>query len=69
MSNKVGPVRVQVVDAKPKVGATQKALKAGPHGSVTHADGSSQASPNPHKPTDGGQGGMNGMKDVKDSMI
>jgi len=31
----------------------QQARKAGPHGKAHHADGSTQASPNKHKPTDG----------------
>jgi len=34
-------------------GRTQQALKAGPYGSVTHADGSKQSEKNPHKPTSG----------------
>ena len=35
-------------------GRTQKALQAGPHGSVKQSDGSTQASPNPHWRTSGG---------------
>jgi len=49
--NKMG--KTKVVDAKPTPGRVKKALKAGPHGSVKNADGSTQATPNPHKPTDG----------------
>jgi hypothetical protein len=52
----------KVADAKPIPGRVKKALVAGPHGKAIHTDGSSQASPNPHKPTDGGQkGGMKGL--------
>jgi hypothetical protein len=64
MSKKVGPVKVQVVDAKPKPGAAQRARKAGPHGYVIQADGSTQASPNPHKPTDGGNGSTPDLKGI-----
>jgi hypothetical protein len=35
--------REQVRDAKVVPGATQRALKAGPHGKVIHADGSKQS--------------------------
>jgi hypothetical protein len=45
--------KVEVQDAKVSPGKAQKALKAGPHGKVKHADGSTQASPNKHKRTDG----------------
>jgi hypothetical protein len=48
--------RVQVQEAKPKPAATQKALKAGPAGKQTNADGSKHSSPNPHGPTDVGNG-------------
>jgi hypothetical protein len=34
-------------------GRVQQARSDGPHGKVKNADGSSQASPNKHKPTDG----------------
>jgi hypothetical protein len=40
-------------DANAVSGAAKRALKAGPHGKAKHADGSTQASPNKHKPTDG----------------
>jgi hypothetical protein len=45
--------KVEIQDAKLSPGKTQRALKAGPHGKVHHADGSTQASPNKHKVTDG----------------
>jgi hypothetical protein len=38
---------------------TRRARKAGPHGKVKQADGSTQASPNKHKSTSGGNGGDN----------
>jgi hypothetical protein len=34
-------------------GRTQQARNTGPHGSVTHADGSKQSERNLHKPTTG----------------
>jgi hypothetical protein len=46
--------KVKVTDAKVVPGKAQKALKSGPHGKAIHADGSSQAGPNLHKPTSGG---------------
>jgi hypothetical protein len=46
--------KVKVTDAKVVPGKAQKALKAGPHGKAIHADGSSQAEANKHKPTSGG---------------
>jgi hypothetical protein len=46
--------KVKATDAKSVPGKAQIALKAGPHGKAIHADGSSQASPNLHKPTNGG---------------
>jgi hypothetical protein len=45
--------KVEVQDAKLSPGKAQRALKAGPHGKIRQADGSTQASPNKHKPTDG----------------
>jgi hypothetical protein len=42
------PVKVSAPDR------TWKALQAGPHGSVKQSDGSTQASPNPHRRTHGG---------------
>jgi hypothetical protein len=45
--------KVKVVDAKVVLGAAKKARNAGPHGKVHHSDGSTQASPNKHKVTDG----------------
>ena len=59
--------RNTVVDAKPKVGAAQKARKASHD--QTHADGTLRSSPRTHGKSDGGKGGMNGMKDVKNSTI
>ena len=47
--------RNQVQEAKPKPGATLKALKQGPHGSVTTANGKKDSAPNPHAPTSGGK--------------
>jgi hypothetical protein len=50
-----------VKDAQEVPGAAKKARTNGPHGSQIHADGSTQASPNRHKPTDGGKGGLKGL--------
>ena len=56
---KVAPAKPSpVLDAKPKPGATQKALKAGPHGKQKNSDGSLHFSSNPHKQTSGGNGGL-----------
>jgi hypothetical protein len=54
--------KVKVTDAKVVPGKTQKALKAGPHGKATHADGSSQAEPRRHPPTNGGTRSVGGDK-------
>ena len=53
--------KVEVQDAK-LTNAAQRARKAGPHGKVKHADGSTQAEKNKHKPTNGGGNGSDGLK-------
>jgi len=61
---KATKTRVQVQPASPKPGRVQKALKAGPHGKQTNADGSKFSSPHPHKPTDGGNGSTPDLKGI-----
>jgi hypothetical protein len=48
--------RRKAEDPKVIPGRAQKALRAGPHGSQIHSDGSTQASANQHKSTSGGDG-------------
>jgi hypothetical protein len=43
-------------------GRTQRALKAGAHGSVTQADGSKQSEENKHEPPLKGKPGLDGVK-------
>jgi hypothetical protein len=51
----------QVRDAVP-VKNPRRALKSGPHSKVITTSGESDATPNPHRATDGGQkGGMKGL--------
>jgi hypothetical protein len=57
---KVDRVQEAVKVAAP--GRVQEARRAGPHGSVTQADGSKQSEKNLHKPLLRGKPGLDGLK-------
>jgi hypothetical protein len=53
VAKKVAPNRAQEAVNVASPGRVREARKNGPHGKVHHADGSTQAEKNKHKPTDG----------------